>query len=461
VAEPGVVAAVPAASHAGAPGSLLLALTAILIACQLAGRLVRYLGQPPVIGEVIAGILLGPSLLGRLAPQAATFLLPDEAAPVLGAIAQLGVILYMFLVGLELNTDLIRAQARVAVAVSSAGIVAPLLLGVLLAVGLHTRLAPDGVPFTSFALFLGAALSITAFPVLARILRDRRMTRTEFGCLALSCAAANDVMAWCLLALVVSVAQTQLGGAFMIIFAALAYLAFMAVLVRPVAVRLVRRWEGRPGATAYVFIALLLSALATEAIGVHALFGAFLLGAVIPHDSSLAKSLERRTSDLVSILLLPAFFAYTGMRIQIGLIEGMEGWLICGLIILVAMAGKFGGTLVAARLTGLTWRTSAALGVLMNTRGLMELIVLNVGLDLGIITPKLFAMMVLMALVTTMATTPLLALFHSRATAAEAPSQGGHSAKELALGAIVRANLSRPTSRRVPVLPTLAPRSLP
>jgi Kef-type K+ transport system membrane component KefB len=397
---------------------VLVALTAVLVVGRLLSLLFRHVGQPPVIGEVVAGILLGPSVLGQVWPEAAAFVLPPSVAPYLGVIAQLGVILYMFLVGVELNPGLLRAQARAAVVISHTSIVVPFLLGAALALVLYPRLSSSDVSFTSFALFLGVATSITAFPVLARILTDRRMQKSPLGSLALGCAAANDVTAWCLLAFVVGVARAEVGGAFLVLLLTAAYLGFMVLVVGPVTARFLARFdEARltPGVIALVFAALLLSALATEAIGVHALFGAFLLGAVIPHDSALARALTRKLEDLVTVLLLPAFFASTGMRTQIGLVSGPEQWLVCGLIILVATAGKFGGTLVAARFTGLGWRDAAALGLLMNTRGLMELIALNIGLDMQVISPTLFAMMVLMALVTTVATTPLLRLLSRRA----------------------------------------------
>jgi Kef-type K+ transport system membrane component KefB len=279
---------------------------------------------------------------------------------------------------------------------------------------LYPRLSHSGVPFTSFALFMGVAMSITAFPVLARILTDRGIQKTQLGVVALGCAATDDVTAWCLLAFVVGVAQAKIGGAFAVLGLTLAYIAVMFLVVRPAATRFFARYTAEddltPNLVALVFAALLISALITEYIGIHAVFGAFLLGAIIPHDSPVARALTGKLEDLVTILLLPAFFAFTGMRTEIGLVSGYEQWLVCGLIILVATAGKFGGTLVAGRLTGLAWRDATALGLLMNTRGLMELIVLNIGLDLNVISPTLFAMMVVMALVTTMAASPLLAL---------------------------------------------------
>jgi Kef-type K+ transport system membrane component KefB len=418
--EAGAAAEQAAAALGGKPDALvhvLIALAAVLIVGQLLGWFFRYVGQPPVMGEVVAGILLGPSLLGEVWPAAADFVLPPSLAPILAVISQLGVILYMFLVGLELNLGVLRRQAHAAVAIAHASIVVPFLLGAALALVLYPRLAGRDVAFTPFALFVGVALSITAFPVLARILTDRQMHRTSLGIFALGCAAIGDVTAWCLLAFVVGVAQAKLGGALLTLGLTAAYIASLFFVVRPLALRFLPRFEKTPfprGLAALVFAALLLSALATEAIGIHALFGAFLLGAVIPHDSTLARTFIGNLEELVTVLLLPAFFAFTGMRTRIGLVSGMEQWLICGLIIVIATAGKVGGTVLSARLSRLGWRDAAALGLLMNTRGLMELIVLNIGLDLNVISPPLFAMMVLMAVATTMATAPLLQLLHRK-----------------------------------------------
>jgi Kef-type K+ transport system membrane component KefB len=412
-ATPAAAGPAPAAGGPDALARVLLALAAVLIVGRLLGLLFRPLGQPPVMGEVVGGILLGPSVLGRLWPDAAAFVLPPSVAPYLGVVAQLGVVLYMFLVGLELNLGALRGKVRATLGIAHAGMAAPFVLGAALALALYPRLSSSDVPFTSFALFVGVALSVTAFPVLARILTDRRMQRTPLGVLALTCAAAGDVTAWCLLAFVVGVAQARVGGALLTVALTAAFLGLMFLLVRPVVLRyLVWLDEARvsPAVVALVLAALLLSALAAEAIAIHALFGAFLFGALIPHDSPMARALTAKLEDLVTVLLLPAFFAFTGMRTQIGLISGPERWLACAAIIVLATAGKLGGTAAAARLTGLGWREAAGLGVLMNTRGLMELIVLNIGLDLKVISPALFAMMVLMALVTTLATGPLLQL---------------------------------------------------
>jgi Kef-type K+ transport system membrane component KefB len=392
---------------------VLLALAVILVAARAVGLLFRRLGQPPVVGEVVAGILLGPSLLGRISPAALAFLLPPAVAPFLGVIAQVGVILFMFLVGVELDPGLMRNRTQATVAISHASITVPFVLGSLLALPLYPRLATRDVPFTAFALFLGVSMSITAFPVLARILMDRGIQRTRLGVLALTCAAVDDVTAWCLLALVVSVIRAQSGSALVTVLLTAAYLGLLLAVVRPLVARLVRAVDhrGAPrGVMAVVLVALLVSALITEAIGIHAIFGAFVLGVIVPHDSRIARQVREQLEGVVVVLLLPAFFAFTGLRTQVGLLRGASGWLLCGGIILVASLGKFGGSAVAARLTGLSWHDAASLGVLMNTRGLVELIVLNIGLDLHVLSPALFAMLVLMAIATTIATTPLLGL---------------------------------------------------
>ena len=392
--------------------SVLLAMTVIMVTARGMGILFAKLNQPAVIGEVVGGILLGPSLLGRVSPAAQALLIPAEAAPFLGVISQLGVILYMFLVGLELDLDLLRSKAASTVAIAVAGIVIPFALGAALAWPLHDTLAPAGVSFTSFALFLGVSMSITAFPVLARILDDRGLQRTPIGVMALTCAAIADVMAWCMLAFVVSVSEATPRGAVLTVTLTALYIALMLTVGRRLAGAVIARLDASRDigqqTVAVVLVAVLLSAVATEFIGVHAIFGAFLLGAILPHQSAVARHVPERIEDVVRILFLPAFFAFTGLRTEIGLVETADDWLMCAVIIAIATAGKFGGTALAARLTGIAWRDSAALGILMNTRGLVELIVLNIGLDLGVITPRLFAMLVIMALVTTMMTSPIL-----------------------------------------------------
>jgi Kef-type K+ transport system membrane component KefB len=405
-----------------ATAHLLLTLAVVITLGRLLAWLFRHVGQPPVIGEVVAGIVLGPSVFGQIVADGPTWLLPRDVAPYLREVAQLGVILYMFLVGLELDLGRVWQKARAALVIAHASILVPFALGSGLAIVLVSRLEVDEGRFAGFVLFMGVAMAITAFPVLARILTDRGMHKTELGVLALTCAAVGDVAAWCLLAFVVGVAQAEVRGAVVVVAMSIAYIAGMFLIARPILRRVAAHDTGDdvpPSVLASVLVALLLSALATDCIGIHPLFGAFLFGAMIPHDSAIARAFTRRLHELVTILFLPAFFAFIGMRTQIGLIAGWEQWLICGLIVLVATAGKFGGACGSARLVGIGWRDAAALGLLMNTRGLMELIALNVGLDLGIISPTLFAMLVLMALATTMATSPLLLLFTTAARRAD------------------------------------------
>jgi Kef-type K+ transport system membrane component KefB len=405
-----------AAAHSDVLAQVLLALAVIVVLASLVGRFVeRRLKQPPVMGEILAGLMLGPSLLGAVWPEAYAFLLPASAAPHLGVVAKIGVVLFMFLVGLELDPSVLRGNTHVALAISHASILAPFLLGALLALALYPLYSREGISFTVFALFIGVSMSVTAFPVLARILTDRRMQSTALGITALACAAVGDATAWCLLALVSGVATAQLGNAGITVMLVVGYVAFMALVLRPFTRWLSDREDRKEGPVsstvlAMVFGLLLLSAVATEKIGIHALFGAFLFGVILPHDGRLARQLRIRMESLVIVLLLPIFFAFTGMRTEIGLVSGWQDWAFCLLIIAVATLGKFGGSFVAARFAGLGWRDASALGILMNTRGLMELIVLNVGLDMGVLSPTLFAMLVLMALVTTFSTTPVLNL---------------------------------------------------
>lgn len=398
---------------AGVLMHVLLALVVIILSARALGAVFRWFHQPQVIGEMIAGLLLGPSFLGRIAPGTAAYVLPNEIAPYLSVVAQIGIILYMFLVGVELDTKLLRGRSHASVAISHASIVAPFLLGGGLALWLYPRLSTRDVSFTVFALFIGVAMSVTAFPVLARILTDRRMHQTRMGTIALGCAAVDDVTAWCLFAFVVSVANAKSGSVLLTLALTAAFIAVVLFGIAPIAEWFIRRQELRGDATSkdaivVVCASLLAAALITDRIGIHALFGAFLIGTVIPHDSRLAHDIMQKFEDLVVVLFVPVFFAFTGMRTQIGLVHGWGEWMICLVIIAVASVGKFGGAFAAARLTGLDWRESTALGILMNTRGLMELIVLNVGLDLRVISPTLFGMLVLMAVVTTLATTPVL-----------------------------------------------------
>jgi Kef-type K+ transport system membrane component KefB len=405
----------PAAPRGGEVlGSVLLALVVVILASRAVSAVFAWLRQPPVIGEVIAGILLGPSLLGRLAPGLSSYVFPAGVLPFLGVLAQIGVILFMFLVGLELDTDLLRRRSPVAATISVASMTTAFALGVVLALWLYPRLATADVPFARFALYLGVAMSVTAFPVLVRILTDRGLQRTEIGALAISCAGVDDVVAWCLLAFVSGLGSARPGGVWSTLALTVGYVAFVLAVVGPAVRSLIRRHERLGTSTqaslGVLVLAMLASALTTEWIGIHALFGAFLLGAVVPHDSRLVRELGQKLQDLVVVLFLPAFFAFTGLRTELHLLDGVEAWAICLAITVVACLGKFGGTAAAAGWSGLGWRNAVALGGLMNTRGLMELIVLNVGLDQGVISPTLFSMMVVMAVATTLAGAPILDL---------------------------------------------------
>jgi Kef-type K+ transport system membrane component KefB len=394
---------------------LLATLAVVIVAARLLGIVFAYFRQPPVVGEMVAGILLGPSLLGRVWPQAFAEVMRVEVAPMLSAIGQIGVILYMFLVGMHLDRAQLRHRLGAVTAVSQTSIALPFALGGGLGLLLYSSYSTSDVPVGVFFLFMGLSMSVTAFPVLARILTDRGLARSELGSLALASAALNDVTAWCLLAFVVSVAKSDLADALRTTALCAAFAAFMVIAVRPALRRLAERAEVRGevghGMLGLITVAVLLSALATQWIGVHALFGAFLLGALVPTGGVLARHLERCLHDIVVVFMLPAYFAFTGLRTQIGLISGMDQWMVCAAIIAIATLGKVGGAMIGARLAGVGRSDSWALSVLMNTRGLMEIIVLNIGLDLHVLSPTLFSMLVLMAIATTMATTPVLDAF--------------------------------------------------
>jgi Kef-type K+ transport system membrane component KefB len=378
----------------------------VLATAHLLGLAFQRIGQPRVMGEMIAGILLGPSLLGRVAPAAFAHLFPADGLGALNALSQIGLILFLFLVGLEVRPHQSSGVAGPAIAASSASILVPLALGGMLAVSLHRELA-SLVPLPAFALFMGAAMSITAFPVLARILTERGMLSSRAGAIAISCAAVDDVAAWCLVALLMAAAAT----AWLLVLAGLAvYGVVMLYAVRP----MLRRHP--PNLPASLLL-LLASSWATEALGVHALFGAFVAGLAMPRDTQLPKLIE----PLTSTLLLPLFFAFTGLRTNIALVSGTRLWLYWALIIAVAISGKLFGCAFALRARGLSWRESLTVGTLVNTRGLIELVILNIGLDRKIISPALFSMMVLMTLTTTFMTAPLLSIVNPVARASVVP----------------------------------------
>ncbi len=391
---------------------LITQLLVVVLATQLVGALATLFRQPFVVGEIAAGLMLGPSLLGHLWPEAYQYVFAADSLDTLRLLSQVGVILFMFTVGLDLDLKHLRHQASTAIAVSHFSIVVPFLLGVGAALALYTRYAPPGVPFHAFALFMGIALSITAFPVLARVLEDRGLVRTPLGSTAIACAAVGDVTAWSLLAVVVTlVTAGGVGDALARIAGMLLlFVGVMALVVRPMLARLFARRGGpltRSG-TATVLLMLLGSALLTERIGIHALFGAFLAGVIVPPDEALRRQLRERLESISSVFLLPLFFAFTGLRTQIGLLDDAASWIVCIGIVAIAVTGKLVGSMLAARWSGSSWNDAFTIGALMNTRGLMELVALNVGYDLGIISPRMFTMLVVMAIVTTVMTGPLL-----------------------------------------------------
>jgi Kef-type K+ transport system membrane component KefB len=384
-----------------------------VLSSKLLASLVGKIGQPLVIGEIIAGILLGPSVLGHFWPEVSNFIFQPASLPNLNFLSQLGLILFMFIIGLELDVHLLKHKAHTAIVVSHASIIIPFAMGVSLAYFLYATFAPPHISFLAFGLFMGIAMSITAFPVLARILHERGLTKTALGSLAITCAAAGDVTAWCILAAVIAIVQagTVVSAVFTVLLSLL-YVFVMLKLVRPGLEHLGAKYVSEEGLNktfvVLSFAVLFLSALATEVIGIHALFGAFLAGVCMPAQVSFRKLLASRIEDVSLVILLPLFFAFTGLKMQIGLLNDGTTWVVCSLIILVAVAGKFGGSLLAAKFTGQSWSDSFAIGALMNTRGLIELIVLNIGYDLGVLSPTVFTMMVLMALVTTLMTCPAL-----------------------------------------------------
>jgi Kef-type K+ transport system membrane component KefB/nucleotide-binding universal stress UspA family protein len=398
--------------------TLLLQVGVVLIVARAMGELFRRLHQPRVVGEMVAGVLLGPSLLGWLAPGVSAALFPVESLSYLNTLSQIGLVLFMFLVGLEFDPRLLRGRGHTAVVTSHVSIVAPFLLGAILALYLYPRLAEAHVDFTGFALFMGAAMSITAFPVLARILNERNLMQSDVGALTIACAAIDDVTAWSILAVVIAVVRADAVPTPLpvTLIGSVAYVLLMLFVVRRALVWLESFYHSRGRFTqdmlAITLLLLLASAWTTEWLGIHALFGAFAMGAVMPKDPGFTHDITTKLEDVTVVFLLPLFFAFTGLRTSIGLVTEPEMLFYAALILVVAVTGKFGGSTLAARATGMPWRESAALGVLMNTRGLMELVILTIGLELGVISPALFTMMVMMALITTFMTTPLLELIY-------------------------------------------------
>ncbi len=396
--------------------TVILVLIEVLIVIgmsRLIGLALEWIKQPLVIGEIVAGIMLGPSLFGWVAPNLAATLFPRSTVPFLNVLSQVGLIFFMFLIGLELEPKYLKGKTNVAILTGFISVLVPFALATLLALLLYPLLSHGNVSFTAFALFLASATSMTAFPVLARIITEKNLQATYLGTLALTSAAVNDLVAWCLLAVAIAVAREgSIGGAWHTIIALLLYIGFMMTVGRSFLQRLAIYYRRTKRLNqlllALIYMGVVASALITELIGIHLIFGAFLLGTIMPKNAGLVREIAGKTKDFVLIFLLPVFFAYSGLRTQIGLINSPELWLLCGLVLFVAIAGKYTSTYIAARFSGIEKREASALGWLMNTRGLTELIVLNIGLSLGVITPLLFTMLVIVALVTTFMTSPLL-----------------------------------------------------
>jgi Kef-type K+ transport system membrane component KefB len=400
------------------PLALLLSqIVTIIMAARLLGWICIKIKQPSVIGEMIAGIILGPSLLGMYFPEFSAFLFPKESLGNLQFLSQIGLILFMYIVGMELDLSVLRKKAHDAVVISHASIIIPFALGIGLSYFIYQEFAPEGVQFTSFALFIAIAMSITAFPVLARIVQERNLQKTKLGTIVITCAAADDITAWCILAAVIAIVKAgSFTSSIYVILMAIGYVFLMIKIVRPFLKRIgdlqaEKNTINKP-MVAIFFLTLILSAYATEVIGIHALFGAFMAGAIMPENAKFRSLFIDKVEDVALVLLLPLFFVFTGLRTQIGLLNESHLWITAGGIILVAVVGKFAGSALTAKFLGINWKESLTIGALMNTRGLMELIVLNIGYDLGVLSPEIFAMMVIMALFTTFMTGPALDLIN-------------------------------------------------
>ncbi|MDR0796667.1 MAG: cation:proton antiporter [Tannerella sp.] len=398
-------------------GLLLMQIIVILLICRIFGWIFNKMGQPAVIGEITAGIFLGPSLLGHFFPDISSFLFPLESLSRINLLSQFGLILFMYVIGMELDINEVKKKFQETLSISHTSIALPFVLGVGTAFFIYDTYAYQETPFLPFALFIGIAMSITAFPVLARIIQEKKMTRTHLGTLALASAANGDITAWCMLAAVVAIAQagSMLSAVYNILLAAV-YLLIMFYIVRPVIRMIGNLYHNREVVDKYLitmmFMLLILSSFITEVLGLHALFGAFVVGVIMPDNLRFRKIMSEKVEDVALILFLPLFFVSTGLRTEIGLLNSPEMWKLCGIFILIAIAGKMGGSILSARFAGESWKDSLLLGGLMNTRGLMELIVLTIGYELKILPPAIFVMLVIMTLVTTFMTTPLLSFIN-------------------------------------------------
>lgn len=396
---------------------LLLQILAILIVSRIFGYIFVKLGQPTVIGEILAGIVLGPSLLGYFFPQAFNFLFEPDSLGNLYILSQVGLILFMFTIGMELDLSALKNKMGVTFVISHASIIIPYFMGMLLSYFIYEEFAASQTDFLSFALFIGISMSITAFPVLARIVQEKGLTKSHLGTISIASAAFNDVTAWCILAAVIAITKTgSFESSLYNIGLSVGYVLVMFLVVKPFLKRVGEIYKSsevvNKSVFAFLLLILIISAYITQVIGIHALFGAFLAGVIMPPLPRFRKLIVDKIEDVSLTLLLPLFFVYTGLRTEIGLLNTPYLWEICSLFILVAIAGKFIGGAFSAKILGENWRDSLSIGVLMNTRGLMELIVLNIGYEMGILPPPIFVMLVIMALVTTFMTTPALSLIN-------------------------------------------------
>ncbi|HTA62024.1 MAG TPA: cation:proton antiporter [Bacteroidia bacterium] len=392
---------------------LILQIITIIVAAKVFGFLFKKMGQPTVIGEIVAGIVLGPSFVGMYFPEFSAFIFPKTSLPNLKFFSQIGLILFMFIIGMELDLKTLGKKAHEAFIISHASIIFPFALGMGLAYFIYQSCAPANVSFLPFSLFMGISLSITAFPVLARIVQERQLTKTRVGVVAITCAAVDDITAWCILAAVIAIVKAgSVVSAIYTVLLAVAFVLLMLKVVRPFLKRIGDIYSHQDtlskSVVAIFFVTLLASAYLADVIGIHALFGAFIAGVIMPQNVHFRNVFIEKVEDVSLVLLLPLFFVLSGLRTQIGLLNDLRQWEICGLIIVLAVTGKFIGSAVAAKFTKQSWRDSLTIGALMNTRGLTELIALNIGFELGILTPSVFAMMVIMALVTTFMTGPAL-----------------------------------------------------
>ena len=394
---------------------LLIQIIAVLLMVRLFGFLFKHIGQPGVIGEIVAGIVLGPSVLGYFFPDVFQALFPPESLTNLELLSQVGLVLFMFVIGMELDFSVLKNKINETLVISHAGILVPFFLGIVASYWIYEEYAAAQTAFLPFALFIGISMSITAFPVLARIIQERNMTKTSLGTLTIASAANDDVTAWCLLAVVIAIAKAgTFASALYAIGLTALYIIIMFMVVRPFLKKVGEVYANQEVINktfvALILLILIISSTLTEIIGIHALFGAFMAGVVMPPSIGFRKVMMEKVEDIALVFFLPLFFAFTGLRTEIGLINSPALWGVCLLLITVAVAGKLGGCAVAARLVGESWKDSFTIGTLMNTRGLMELVALNIGYEMGVLPPSIFVILVIMALVTTFMTTPLLHL---------------------------------------------------